>query len=132
MRRDGYLQIGDVAKQVELSLRTVRFYEEQGIITPVGRSEGGFRLYTDEHVARLMVVRRMKPLGFSVTEMQQLLSAVDDAQTEPSAENFARLDHWSQTLAAKCDKLEDAATAGRRLIAELAAPSRSATDSGGS
>nr|MDT0665545.1 MerR family DNA-binding transcriptional regulator [Micromonospora sp. DSM 115978] len=44
------LQIGDVAKQVGLSLRTVRFYEEAGLLTPAKRTPGGFRLYDDDTV----------------------------------------------------------------------------------
>lgn len=69
--------IGEIAERVGLSLRTVRYYEEQGLITPEGRTEGGFRLYTDEHVDRLRLIMHMKPLGFSVQEMRELLDARD-------------------------------------------------------
>jgi DNA-binding transcriptional MerR regulator len=48
-----------------------------GLLTPSGRSEGGFRLYTDADFSRLMVIRRMKPLGFSLDEMAELLRVVD-------------------------------------------------------
>lgn len=56
-----HMQIGEVAARTELSLRTIRHYEETGLVTPSARSRGGFRLYTEADVARLMVVRRMKP-----------------------------------------------------------------------
>ncbi|MFE4689301.1 MerR family transcriptional regulator [Streptomyces sp. NPDC056749] len=79
------MQIGEVAARTELSLRTIRHYEETGLVTPSARSRGGFRLYTEADVARLMVVRRMKPLGFSLDEMRDLLEAVDRLDDEGTA-----------------------------------------------
>ncbi|MEV5190341.1 MerR family transcriptional regulator [Streptomyces werraensis] len=81
---DGKLmQIGEVAARTELSLRTIRHYEETGLVIPSARSQGGFRLYTETDVARLMVIRRMKPLGFTLEQMRDLLDATDrlDAAT---------------------------------------------------
>ncbi|MEU7699323.1 MULTISPECIES: MerR family transcriptional regulator [unclassified Streptomyces] len=71
------LQIGEVAARTELSLRTIRQYEDNGLVVPSAASPGGFPLYTDADVARLMVVRRMKPLGFTLDETRELLTAVD-------------------------------------------------------
>jgi MerR family copper efflux transcriptional regulator len=76
--RRGLLQIGQVAERTGLSLRTIRFYEESGLVVPTARSEGGFRLYSDDDVARLEVIKRMKPLGFSLEEMQELLTLLAD------------------------------------------------------
>lgn len=78
---DAKLHIGEVAERVGLSLRTVRYYEEQGLIAPEGRTEGGFRLFTDEHVDRLLLIKHMKPLGFTVHEMRELLDARDVLKT---------------------------------------------------
>lgn len=71
------MQIGEVAARTELSLRTIRHYEETGLVIPSARSQGGFRLYTEADVARLMVIRRMKPLGFTLDQMRDLLDATD-------------------------------------------------------
>ncbi|MFJ4435211.1 MerR family transcriptional regulator [Streptomyces sp. NPDC088923] len=71
------MRIGEVAERTELSLRTIRHYEETGLVIPSARSQGGFRLYTEADVARLMVVRRMKPLGFTLEQMRELLAATD-------------------------------------------------------
>ena len=76
--RGELVQIGQVAERTGLSLRTIRFYEEQGLVIPTARSEGGFRLYSEYDVARLEVVKRMKPLGFSLEEMQELLTLLAD------------------------------------------------------
>ncbi|KAB2971131.1 MerR family transcriptional regulator [Streptomyces sp. SS1-1] len=72
-----HMQIGEVATRTELSLRTIRHYEETGLVVPSARSQGGFRLYTEADVARLMVIRRMKPLGFTLDEMRELLDVTD-------------------------------------------------------
>ncbi|MEU9092793.1 MerR family transcriptional regulator [Streptomyces sp. NPDC048428] len=74
---DRHMQIGEVAARTELSLRTIRHYEETGLVVPSARSQGGFRLYTESDVQRLMVIRRMKPLGFTLDQMRDLLDATD-------------------------------------------------------
>jgi len=71
------VQIGEVAERTGLSMRTIRYYEEQGLVTPSSRTAGGFRLYTDADVARLMLVKRMKPLEFSIDDMRDLLGVLD-------------------------------------------------------
>ncbi len=74
--RDELVQIGQVAERTGLSLRTIRFYEENGLVVPTTRTEGGFRLYSAEDIDRLEVIKRMKPLGFSLEEMHDLLDVV--------------------------------------------------------
>jgi len=74
------MQIGEVAGRTGLSLRTIRYYEEMGLIRPSSRSSGGFRLYSDVDVARLMLIKRMKPLDFSVEEMGDLLAVLDSSE----------------------------------------------------
>ncbi len=76
-KHDVHMQIGQAAERTQLSIRTVRHYDDVGLVTPSARSAGGFRLYTDDDVDRLLVIRRMKPLGFSLAEMKELLSALD-------------------------------------------------------
>ncbi|WP_246835379.1 MerR family transcriptional regulator [Micromonospora sp. MH33] len=71
------MQIGEAAERVGLSIRTIRHYEEAGLIVPSARSEGGFRLYTEPDLDRLAVVKRMKPLGFTLDEMRDLLTVLD-------------------------------------------------------
>ncbi len=70
-------QIGEVAEAVGLSLRTIRYYEEVGVVPPSGRTAGGFRLYTDDDIERLLLVKQMKPLDFSLEEMRDLLHTRD-------------------------------------------------------
>lgn len=67
------IQIGEVAALTDLSIRTIRHWEEMGLIRPSARSRGGFRLYTDEDVARIRLLRFMKPLNFTLEQMRDLL-----------------------------------------------------------
>ncbi|MGN5637362.1 MerR family transcriptional regulator [Streptomyces sp. AC154] len=100
-----HMQIGEVAARTELSLRTIRHYEETGLVIPSARSRGGFRLYTETDVARLMVIRRMKPLGFTLDQMRDLLDATDhlDAVPPPDGaereELLGRVRHFEQAAA---------------------------------
>jgi MerR family transcriptional regulator, copper efflux regulator len=71
------LQIGDVARRVGLSLRTVRYYEEIGLIAPSARSDGGFRLYSDADVDRLLLLKPMKALSLSLDEIRELAALMD-------------------------------------------------------
>jgi DNA-binding transcriptional MerR regulator len=83
------MQIGQVAARTELSITTVRHYDEVGLVTPSARSTGGFRLYTESDVERLLVIRRMKPLGFTLADMKELLDALD-VLNDPDASDDAR------------------------------------------
>lgn len=86
------MQIGEVAERVGLSIRTIRHYEEAGLIVPSARSEGGFRLYTEPDLSRLAVVKRMKPLGFTLDEMRDLLTVLDALDTATGTDRTALLD----------------------------------------
>lgn len=78
------VHIGQVAERTGLSHRTIRHYDEVGLVTPSGRTDGGFRLYTGGDVERLLLIRRMKPLGFALEEMKQLLDTVDSLRENPA------------------------------------------------
>ncbi|MFB9557079.1 MerR family transcriptional regulator [Streptomyces roseoviridis] len=131
-----HMQIGEVAARTELSLRTIRHYEETGLVIPSARSQGGFRLYTEADVARLMVIRRMKPLGFTLDQMRDLLAATDRLDGEPGlgaadrAALLERIRSYERAAVERVEKLrvqlaraEDfAATLGARLEHDAAAP----------
>ncbi len=125
------MQIGEVAERTALSLRTIRHYEEVGLVIPSARSKGGFRLYTEVDVERLMVIRRMKPLDFSLEEMRELLEVTDrlaSADLPAGGERdllLERLGYYREVTEARCETLrfrlvaaeEFAGTLRRRLDA---------------
>jgi DNA-binding transcriptional MerR regulator len=74
MEIDGlkYYQIGELAKLLDLSPRTIRYYEEIGLLNSVKRIEGGKRVYTDKDLQRLRFIQRLKHLGLALSEMLEL------------------------------------------------------------
>src|SRR3990172_5359130 len=67
-----HYSIGDRARMVNLSQRTIRYYEEIGLLHSVRRIENGKRVYTDDDVRRLKFINRLKMLGLSLAEMVEL------------------------------------------------------------
>lgn len=86
------MHIGELAEKTGLSLRTIRHYDEVGLLKPTGRTEGGFRLYTHDDFARLMLIRRMKPLGFTLEEMTRLLGIIETLGGAGSVDTAVRAD----------------------------------------
>jgi DNA-binding transcriptional MerR regulator len=67
-----YYKIGELANLVAVSPRTIRYYEEIGLLNSIGRIEGGKRVYTDRDYQRLKFIKRLKHLGLSLAEMHEL------------------------------------------------------------
>lgn len=76
------MHIGELAERTGLSLRTIRHYDDVGILPATARTDGGFRVYTEDDLERMMVIRRMKPLGFTLEEMKDLLAVLGALQEE--------------------------------------------------
>ena len=83
------MHIGEVATRTDLSVRSLRHWEEVGLLTPSGRTDGGFRLYTDGDVEKILAIRRMKPLGFSLDEMKDALAHLE-ALRDPATDGAVR------------------------------------------
>lgn len=67
------MHIGELAERTGLSLRTIRHYDDVGLLPAMARTDGGFRVYSEDDFDRLMVIKQMKPLGFSLEEMAEIL-----------------------------------------------------------
>ncbi|MEV8144136.1 MerR family transcriptional regulator [Specibacter sp. NPDC078709] len=100
------MHIGDLADATGLSQRTIRHYDEVGLLPATTRSDGGFRIYTGSDLQRMLVIRSMKPLGFTLEEMGELLDTVDVLTADPE-NNDARelLAQYVQRANEKRDKL---------------------------
>ena len=85
-----FMHIGEVAARTDLSVRSLRHWEDVGLLQPSGRTDGGFRLYTEGDVEKILVIRRMKPLGFSLDQMRDVLSDLavlnDPRRGDPASE----------------------------------------------
>jgi DNA-binding transcriptional MerR regulator len=81
-----YLQIGEAAERAKLTQRTLRYYEEKGLLKPPTRMDGGFRLYSPEDIERIDRIRELKDLlGFSLAEIKEMIEA-EDVRTQIRAE----------------------------------------------
>ena len=68
----GTYRIGELAAKIGLTERTIRYYEERGLLESVKRLDGGQRVYTDDDVRRLKFIQKLKVLGLTLAEMQEL------------------------------------------------------------
>lgn len=120
-----HMQIGEVAQQTGLSLRTIRYYEEMGLVAPSARTTGGFRLYTDTDIARLQLVKRMKPLDFSVEEMRDLLVTLDGLESgsgeASQADLVGRLEVYLDAAKARVEAVREQLSVAEGFAADLRA-----------
>lgn len=117
-------QIGEVAEAVGLSLRTIRHWDEVGLVPPSGRSAGGFRLYTDGDIELLRLVKNMKPLGFSLEEMRSMLDVlnrlgVGRVPAKERTELLRRVGAFADAADASCVRLREQLLAAEDLAVTL-------------
>lgn len=110
------MQIGAIAKKTGLSVDAIRFYERVGLIQSPPRSAGGFRLYEPPAVETLRFIRRVQHLGFTLTEVRDLL-ALRARPLQPCAPVRHRLVRKITSIRGKLNEL-------RKLEAELRAALR--------
>jgi MerR family mercuric resistance operon transcriptional regulator len=75
------LSIGDLSQRTAVGIETIRYYEKVRLLPTPPRTEGGHRIYSNEHLKRLMFIRRSRELGFSMGEIRDLLGLVDGGYT---------------------------------------------------
>ncbi|CAC5343829.1 MULTISPECIES: heavy metal-responsive transcriptional regulator [Planktothrix] len=109
---DERLKIGDVAQQSGLSVKTVRYYEEIGLLAPtVERSDSGYRLFEPSVINRLGFVRRAQSLGLSLNEIRDILKVSDRGELP--------CEEVKQHLALKVEEINHQITALEILKTEL-------------
>ncbi|CAM4371202.1 Cu(I)-responsive transcriptional regulator [Vibrio agarivorans] len=72
------MNIGEVAKLTGLTAKSIRLYEEKGLILPPSRSESGYRDYSDKHIQQLILVARAKTAGFSLVECKEFVQLAEN------------------------------------------------------
>ena len=73
----GYMTVGEVAKKTKTTVRTLQYYDKEGVLAPSAESEGGRRLYTDTDIIKLHQILSMKYLGFSLDDIKNRLTFLD-------------------------------------------------------
>ena len=72
------MKIGELAKSTGTKVETIRYYEQTGLLPEPGRTQGNYRSYGGEHLARLSFIRRARDLGFGIEQVRALLDLSDD------------------------------------------------------
>ena len=87
------MKIGQLSKQTDCKIETIRYYERIGLLPEPARSEGGYRLYDEGHLKRLSFIRRSRELGFTIEEIRVLLKLVDGGSYTCSDIKTITLEH---------------------------------------
>lgn len=107
--------IEQVAAQIGLTKRTLRYYEEVGLLPPTGRTEGNYRRYTREDIQRLERIKNLRDLlGFSLADIREILQAEDErhqlkvayCQETEVAGKLAQLDLVDETIRHQLELIE--------------------------
>lgn len=81
----GYMTVGEIAQKMNVTIRTLQYYDREGLLSPSASSEGGRRLYTDKDVIRLHQILSLKHLGFSLEDIKNRLTAMDTPEDVAAA-----------------------------------------------
>lgn len=100
----GYMTVGEAAKKMGVTVRTLQYYDKEGLLPPSSESEGGRRLYTDKDVIRLYQILSLKHLGFSLDDIKNHLISLDtpadvaDALAKQAAAIREKVETLSESL----------------------------------
>lgn len=105
MSEPGHMTVGEVAKRIGISARTVRYYEELGLMAPAERSKGGFRLYTEADLERLQVIEDLKLLDVQLSGIKEIL--LKRKESSSGAESAPAIAGWLSSHVERLDFLLD-------------------------
>ena len=111
---DGYMTVGEVAKKMGTTVRTLQYYDKEGLLSPSAESEGGRRLYTDKDLVTLHQILSLKSLGFSLDDIKRCLISL-----ETPTEVATALTEQADSIREKIEQLTDSLTAIEQLKTEV-------------
>jgi len=110
----GYMTVGEVAKKMNTTVRTLQYYDKEGLLSPSMESEGGWRLYSDKDVIKLYQILSLKYLGFSLTDIKHHLIT-----KETPADVAAMLTEHAAAIREKVETLSESLEAIEALKVEV-------------
>lgn len=110
------LKIGQVAKQAQVNIDTIRYYEKEGLLPKAERSESGYRLYTEDAIAHINFIKRAQELGFSLHEIQELLALKSSSDQVNCDEVRDKANRKLEDIEAKIATLENMRSVMQELI----------------
>ena len=110
----GFMTVGEVAKKMGVTVRTLQYYDKEGLLSPSAESEGGRRLYTDKDLVTLHQIISLKSLGFSLDDIKQRLISLE---TPADVANI--LTEQADDIRKKIEQLQASLSAIEQLKAEV-------------
>lgn len=110
----GFMTVGEVAKKIGVTVRTLQYYDKEGLLSPSAESEGGRRLYTDKDLVTLHQIISLKSLGFSLEDIKQRLISLGTPADVANA-----LTEQADDIRKKIEQLTASLTAIEQLKAEV-------------
>lgn len=110
----GFMTVGEVAKKMGATVRTLQYYDKKGLLSPSAESEGGRRLYTDKDLIRLHQIISLKSLGFSLDDIKERLISL-----ETPADVANALTEQADDIRQKIEQLQASLSAIEQLKAEV-------------
>ena len=110
------LRVGTLAKRTGKTVRALHHYERLGLLTPVARSEGGYRLYDDESEVRVRWIIKLQDMGFSLSQVQEIVRHYGESPSAPDA-----MRHIQDLYREKLDETREQIAKLRALEGELEA-----------
>ena len=104
--RPGLWKVGELAKRAGLSVRTLHYYEEVGLLAPSYRTQSGHRLYDESDIVRLQQIMSLRQLGFSLDEIRDCLNQSDFSLGRVIELHISRLREQIESERRLCDRLE--------------------------
>lgn len=114
MKNKELLTVGELAKKMDVTVRTLQYYDKEGLLKPSSKSEGGRRLYTKKDIVKLHQILSLKYLGFSLDEIKGKLFSLDDPM-----EVSKILEQQSEIIKTQIEKLNSALSATKALQSEV-------------
>ena len=110
----GFMTVGEIAKKIGVTVRTLQYYDKEGLLSPSAESEGGRRLYTDKDLVTLHQIISLKSLGFSLEDIKQRLISLGTPADVANA-----LTEQADDIRKKIEQLTASLTAIEQLKAEV-------------
>lgn len=110
----GYMTVGEAARKLGVTVRTLQYYDKKGLHSPSAESEGGRRLYTDKDLVALHQIMSLKSLGFSLDDIKQRLISLETPNDVANA-----LTEQAEDIRGKIEQLTASLTAIEQLKSEV-------------
>jgi len=111
---EGFMTVGQLAKKMGVTVRTLQYYDKEGVLSPSAESEGGRRLYTDKDIVLLHQILSLKSLGFSLKDIKSRLISLKTPDDVAKA-----LTEQADILRKNIEQLKDSLVAIEQLKAEV-------------